>query len=102
VTRLANSAVHWNEIALEAIKDTSTAPMYATRLLAMESVAVYDVLNAIEHDPLFVADLDRPVRGRINTEAAIAQTAYEVLMGIYASDSGPYAGKRRVARKSAG
>jgi PAP2 superfamily len=93
VTRLANSAVHWNEIALEAIKDTSTAPMYATRLLAMESVAVYDVLNAIEHDPLFVADLDRPVRGgKINTEAAIAQTAYEVLMGIYASDSGPYAG----------
>ncbi len=92
VTRLANSAVHWNEIALEAIKDTSTAPMYATRLLVMESVAVYDVINAIEHDPLFMADLDRPVRGRISTEAAIAQAGYEVLMGIYASDSGPYAG----------
>ena len=92
VTRLANSAVHWNEIALEAIKDTSTAPMYATRLLVMESVAVYDVINAIEHDPLFMADLDRPVRGRISTEAALAQAGYEVLMGIYASDSGPYAG----------
>ena len=92
VTRLANSAVHWNEIALEAIKDTSTAPMYATRLLVMESVAVYDVINAIEHDPLFMADLDRPVRGRISTEAALAQAGYEVLMGIYASDSGPYSG----------
>ena len=92
VTRLANSAVHWNEIALEAIKDTSTAPMYATRLLVMESVAVYDVINAIERDPLFMADLDRPVRGRISTEAALAQAGYEVLMGIYASDSGPYAG----------
>ena len=92
VTRLENSAVHWNEIALEAIKDTSTAPMYATRLLVMESVAVYDVINAIERDPLFMADLDRPVRGRISTEAALAQAGYEVLMGIYASDTGPYAG----------
>jgi len=92
VTRLANSAVHWNEIALEAIKDTSTAPTYATRLLVMESVAVYDVINAIEHDPLFMADLDRPVRGRISAEVAIAQAAYDVLMGIYSSDSGPYAG----------
>ena len=71
VTRLENSAVHWNEIALEAIKDTSTAPMYATRLLAMESVAVYDVINAIEHDDLFMADLDRPVHGVINTEAIV-------------------------------
>jgi hypothetical protein len=92
VTRLANSTAHWNEIALEAIKDTTTAPMYATRLLVMESVAVYDVINAIEHDPLFMADLDRPVRGRISTEAAIAQAGYEVLMGIYTSDIGPYAG----------
>ena len=39
-----------------------------------------------------MADLDRPVHGRINTEAAISQAAYEVLMGIYASDSCPYAG----------
>ena len=91
-TRLTNSAVRWNEVALEAIKDTSTAPMYATRLLAMESVAVYDVLNAIEHDTLYFTDLDRPARGKINTEAAIAQAAYDVLTSIYASDSGPYAG----------
>ena len=91
-TRLANSAVHWNEIALGAIRQTSTAPMHATRLLAMESVAVHDVVNAIEHDPLFMADLDRQVRGRIDTEAAIAQAAHDVLIGIYASDSGPYAG----------
>jgi hypothetical protein len=52
----------------------------------MESVAVYDVINAIEHDPLFMADLDRPVGGgKINTEAAIAQAVYEVLMGIPAA-----------------
>jgi hypothetical protein len=43
------------------------------------------MINAIEHDDLFMADLDRPVHGVINTEAAIAQAVYEVLMGIYAS-----------------
>ncbi len=95
LTRLENSVVHWNDVVLEAIKATSTAPMYATRLLAIESVALYEVVQAIEAQ---FPNSHIPVLGGFfgkfaaNQEAAIAQAAYDILTSLYASDAGPYKG----------
>jgi membrane-associated phospholipid phosphatase len=91
LTRLENSVVHWNDIVLDAIKSMSTAPMYASRLLAMESVAVYDVVQAVEAQ-FSNAHLAAFARYGANQEAAIAQAAYDVLTSVYASDTGPYHG----------
>ena len=88
LTRLENSVIHWNDVALQAIQSSSTAPMYATRLLAMESVAMFDVVEALAD----IRDDGRsPFKGP-NQEAAIAQAAHDILMSLYGSDSGPYKG----------
>ncbi len=92
LTRLENSIVHWNGILLDAIRDTGTAPMYATRLLAIGSMAMLEVVEALDGGPSFDPRWGGMSRGGASMEAAIAQAAYDVLMGIYAADSGPYRG----------
>ena len=43
----ASVVLDWNQHALEAIQPTAATPPYASRALALESIAVFDVLNAI-------------------------------------------------------
>uniref|UniRef100_UPI003CF3B8E5 Ig-like domain-containing protein n=1 Tax=Massilia sp. TSP1-1-2 TaxID=2804649 RepID=UPI003CF3B8E5 len=71
----------WNAIALAAIKLDVSNPTVATRMLAIQSIAVYDVLAAIEGTPAFL--VKQSVTGPVSAEAAVAQAAYRVLYQLY-------------------
>jgi hypothetical protein len=40
--------LHWNQLALDAIRQVKPNPLVASRILAIEQVAVYDAVNAID------------------------------------------------------
>src|SRR5437764_277515 len=40
--------LHWNQLALDAIRQVKPNPLVASRALAIEQVAVYDAVNAID------------------------------------------------------
>src|SRR5437899_25695 len=44
----ANVVVQWNQLALDAIRQVKPNPLVASRALAIEQVAVYDAVNAID------------------------------------------------------
>ena len=67
----------WNRHTLDLIRADATPPPQATRALAMESIAVFDVLNAINGTPAYMVDLDAP--DGICATAAVAAAAYRIL-----------------------
>ena len=71
----------WNNVALQAIQRDVTDPPVATRILAIQSVAVYDALAAIEGTPAFL--VQRSISGAVSADAAAAYAAYEVLYQLY-------------------
>lgn len=76
----------WNQIALDAIRHASIThppedPSYVARALAMESVAMFDVLRAIDNHPGFLVSLDAPAD--ISTDAAVAAAAHEILVELF-------------------
>jgi PAP2 superfamily len=73
-----NPVLAWNERALDAItKSLDDNPPAASLLLAVQSIAVYDVVNAVRDEPGYLVSLDAP-QG-ISLEAAIASASYQVL-----------------------
>jgi hypothetical protein len=66
----ASVVLEWNQHALDAIQVTAATPPYASQALALESLAVFDVLNAIRGTPGYLVDLDAP--HRISATAAVA------------------------------
>ena len=77
-TRLdADTVLAWNQHTLDAIQASGSTPLYATRALAMESIAVFDVLNAIDNAPAYMVDLDAP--HAISATAAVAAAAHCIL-----------------------
>jgi membrane-associated phospholipid phosphatase len=77
----AARVLDWNQQTLEAIQADAASPLFATRALALESLAVFDVLNAIHERPAYLADLKAP--HRISTTAAVAAAAYRVLSDLF-------------------
>ncbi|HRF04578.1 Ig-like domain-containing protein, partial [Accumulibacter sp.] len=77
----SDAVLDWNAIALEAIKRDVTDPPVATRVLAIQSLAVFDTLAAIEGTPAYL--VQRTVNGPISISAAVAQAAYRVLSQLY-------------------
>ncbi|MER2264066.1 hypothetical protein [Methylobacterium oxalidis] len=76
----------WNRAGIDAIRQASIEhpsedPAYASRAMAMESLAVHDVLQAIHDKPGYLVDLDAP--DGISTEAAISAAAHEILVKLY-------------------
>ncbi|MFO1358315.1 Ig-like domain-containing protein [Plasticicumulans sp.] len=71
----------WISQALEAVRRDATDPPIATRWLAMESLAVYDTLAAIDGTPAYLTR--HTVTGPVSTEAAIATAAHRVLVRAY-------------------
>jgi PAP2 superfamily/RTX calcium-binding nonapeptide repeat (4 copies) len=80
----ADMVIDWNNLALEAIRDSSTAPPVASRALAIAQTSVYDALNAIDRSskPYAVDVVALPNTSR---EAAVAAAAHRVLEVLFAS-----------------
>lgn len=76
--------IDWNNVALEAIRDSSTAPPIAARALAIVQTSVYDALNAIDRTskPYAVDVVALPNTSR---EAAVAAAAHRVLEVLFPS-----------------
>ncbi|WP_406857295.1 vanadium-dependent haloperoxidase [Alsobacter sp. KACC 23698] len=73
-----NPVLLWATHALEALQaDGSVSPTVATRMMAMESIAVLDVVNAVQHAPGFLASGAAP--SGMSEAAAIAASAAYVL-----------------------
>ena len=77
----ADPVLRWNAAALTAVRLDSTPPPVATRNLAMVSVAVFDVVSAIEGTPGYFVHLAPPVG--ISLSAAVSGAAHRVLEYSY-------------------
>ncbi len=71
----------WNQLALAAIKKDASTPEFASRALAMESLAVFDVVSAIDGTPGYLVNMSAPSDADVN--AAVAQAAHDVLAYLY-------------------
>jgi hypothetical protein len=80
----ADMVIDWNNVALNAIRASSTAPPVASRALAIMQTSVYDALNAIDltSKPYAVDVVALPNTSR---EAAVAAAAHQVLEVLFAS-----------------
>ena len=87
LTRVAavqsDAVLDWISVALTAIQLDVTDPPVATRVLAVQSIAVYDALAAIQGTPAFL--VQRTVSGSVDAQAAAAQAAYRVLYALFPS-----------------
>src|SRR5918994_4096970 len=89
-TRLdADTLLAWNQHTLDAIQASGSTPLYATRALAMESIAVFDVLNAIDTAPAYMVDLNAP--HAISATAAVAAAAHRILTYTFATQTSVFA-----------
>jgi membrane-associated phospholipid phosphatase len=71
----------WVRTGLEAVRREATDPPIATRIMAIESIAVYDTLAAIQGTPAFL--VERDVTGPVSTDAAIAAAAHQALSTLF-------------------
>jgi hypothetical protein len=86
ITRLTDAAEQdevliWSQAALDAIRNDASTPPYASRTLAMVSVAMYDVVNAIEGTAAFLVAKTASPDTSLN--AAVASAAFQVLSHLY-------------------
>lgn len=81
VSTHSDAVLDWNAIALQSIQRDATDPPVATRILAIQSLAVFDTLAAIEGTPAFM--VQRTVTGPVSPEAAVIEAAYRVLYQLY-------------------
>src|SRR5207248_3501344 len=77
-----NVVVRWNELLLEAAQTAPPSRVPVFRNLALEAVAVYDAVNAIDRSYApYAADVHAS-RGA-SEEAAAAQAAHDTLVVLY-------------------
>src|SRR5688572_9273705 len=70
-----NEAIVWNEIMLQAIALSGFGPPPATRAMAIESLAVFNAVSAIEGAPGYLVNLTAPEGA--SAVAAAAQAAHD-------------------------
>src|SRR4029434_10529270 len=78
-----NEALVWNEIMLQAIALTVMPPPFATRAMAIESLAVFNAVSAIEGTPGYLVSLTAPEGA--SAAAAAAQAADDALLHLFPS-----------------
>ncbi len=78
---VADVALQWNQLALEAIRLTVTDPPIASRILAMVGIAQYDTLAAIENTPAYL--VKQTATGPISLDAALAKAAHTILYPLF-------------------
>ncbi|MCK1485082.1 phosphatase PAP2 family protein [Bradyrhizobium sp. 193] len=76
-----NAALAWNQITLDTIRADGATPIVASRTLAMESIAVLDVLAAIDGTPAIMVGLTAPAN--LSVDAAVAAAAHRALAYLY-------------------
>lgn len=78
----ANVVLEWNQLTLDAIGQTKTNPLLASRALAITQAAVYDSVNAIDRsfEPYYAHV--HASRGA-SLEAAAAQAAHDTLVALF-------------------
>ncbi|MEV8468445.1 Ig-like domain-containing protein [Fluviibacterium sp. DFM31] len=65
----------WNQIALDSIVDNAAGATTASRVLAMQSVAVYDVIAALDGSSAVMADVDAPAGADLAAAVSVASHA---------------------------
>jgi len=73
-----NEAIVWNEVMLQAIALSGSGPPIATRAMAIESLAVFNAVSAIE---------GTPGHADASSVAAAAQAAHDVLVLLFPTQS---------------
>lgn len=81
----------WHQTVLEAIRVGRLAPTLATRAMAMESLAVYDTLAAIDGTPGYLVRLQAP--SGLNPGLAAAAAAHQVLCHLFPSQRATFDAK---------
>jgi membrane-associated phospholipid phosphatase len=78
----ADAVLDWNQVALDAIRTTSTVPPKASRALAMVSAAVYDAVNAVTtlHEFYRANPTSQPTA---SAPAAASAAAHRVLSALF-------------------
>ena len=84
-----NVVLEWNQLALNAIGQTRTNPLLASRALAITQAAVYDSVNAIDRsfEPYFAHV--HASRGA-SLKAAAAQAAHDTLSALFPGQASVY------------
>ncbi len=80
-TGTVDAAVQWNKITLQAIAAGGSNPAFASRALAMESLAVFDAVSSIDGTPGYLLNMPAPADADVN--AAASQAAHDVLAYLY-------------------
>src|SRR4051795_4669611 len=78
----ADPVLDWNEALLDAVRVDKTAPPVAARGMAMVHTAVYDAVNAIQHDGHRGYLYNLPAPRVASVDAAVAQSAHDVLAAL--------------------
>ncbi|MCE9591652.1 MAG: hypothetical protein K8S99_14140, partial [Planctomycetes bacterium] len=73
--------ITWDTQLLNAIAQTASYPTYASRAMAIESIAVYDTVQAIEGLPGYMVTTTAPAGA--NPTAAAAAAAHRVLVALF-------------------
>jgi hypothetical protein len=82
-TVTADVSLQWNQITLDAIRLLDVDPPLAARILAMEALAQYDTLAAIEGTSAYL--VHQTVSGPVVLDAALAKASYTVLYALFPS-----------------
>jgi membrane-associated phospholipid phosphatase len=84
-----NVVLEWNQLALDAIRQTNTIPPLASRALAITQAAVYDAVTAIDrsYEPYFAHV--HASRGA-SLEAAAAEAAHDTLAALFPSQAATF------------
>jgi|SRR5579884_3319992 len=88
-----NVVIDWNATMLEAVWTASSPPTVASRNMAMVQVAVYDAVDAIQHQYAFypIPGYQPTPPAHASVGAAAAAAADEVLTHLYPSQSALFA-----------
>jgi hypothetical protein len=80
--------IQWNQITLKAIALDADPPTVASRSLAMESLAVFDAVSAIDGTPGYLINVKAPADASPN--AAVAAAADEILDNLYPAQAASF------------
>lgn len=76
-----DAALHWNTVALDAIRALNVPPPDASRALAVESIAVYDAVAAVRHTAPFAVAMD--TFGNVDADLVAAGAAAAALEALF-------------------
>ncbi len=78
----SDSVMFWNGVALNSIRSAATPPPAASRALAIVHAAIFDAVNAIEHDyQAYRYDVVRDSGASL--DAAVARAAHDTLSALF-------------------